>query len=270
MVRVRGLQKWFGGTHVLKGIDFDVRAGERICIIGPSGSGKSTLLRCINFLEEYEEGSVLLDGEPVGYRTAPGGGRVRDSESNVNRMRARIGLVFQSFNLWPHMTALRNVTEAPIYVRRTDPPLAKAKALELLERVGLLDKADSYPSQLSGGQQQRVAIARALAMDPELMLFDEPTSALDPELVGEVLETMRRLALDGMTMVVVTHEMSFAAEVAERVIFMDQGVIIEEADPVRLFSSPANPRTAQFLAKVGGRTALSSDTRGGQGRKSNG
>jgi polar amino acid transport system ATP-binding protein len=253
VIEVRGLHKRFGALHVLKGIDLAVAAGEKVCVIGPSGSGKSTLLRCINFLEEFDGGLVLLNGRPMGFVEDETGRRHRDSERNVNRMRATVGMVFQSFNLWTHMTVLRNVIEAPVYLKGASRAAAEARADELLRRVGLLDKRDAYPSQLSGGQQQRVAIARALAMDPAIMLFDEPTSALDPELVGEVLEVMRGLARDGMTMLVVTHEMGFAAEVADRVVFIDDGVIVEEGPPATLFRSPKSPRTAQFLAKVVGR-----------------
>ena len=254
IVEVTGLQKWFGSLHVLRGIDMEVRAGETICIVGPSGSGKSTLLRCLNFLEEHEQGLILLDGQPMGF-AQEAGRRRRQPEATINRMRAKIGMVFQSFNLWTHMTVLRNVVEAPIHVKGLGRAAAQQQALDLLHRVGLGDKTDAYPSQLSGGQQQRVAIARALAMEPEIMLFDEPTSALDPELVGEVLAVMRDLARDGMTMVVVTHEMGFAADVAERVVFMDQGLIVEEAPPAVFFKAPRNARTAQFLAKVINHTA---------------
>jgi polar amino acid transport system ATP-binding protein len=255
IIEVRGLNKHFGALHVLKDIDLDVRLGEKICIIGPSGSGKSTLLRCINFLEEPDGGTVRLAGAPVGFLENAGGrgrGR-RDSEANINLVRQSVGMVFQSFNLWGHMTVLRNILEAPLYVRRMDRKAALERALELLERVGLGDKKDAYPSQLSGGQQQRVAIARALAMNPRVMLFDEPTSALDPELIGEVLEVMRGLAQDGMTMLVVTHEMGFAAEVADRIVFMDGGRILEESPPQAFFRAPRNPRATQFLAKVIGR-----------------
>jgi general L-amino acid transport system ATP-binding protein len=250
IIRIEDLHKWFGPLHVLRGIDMAVAAGERICVIGPSGSGKSTLLRCINFLEEFDRGRVFLDGRPMGIIEESAGRRRRDSDAHINRMRALVGMVFQSFNLWTHMTILRNLTEAPMYVRGLSRKAAGERALELLARVGLLDKKDAYPAQLSGGQQQRVAIARALAMEPRIMLFDEPTSALDPELVGEVLAVMRDLARDGMTMVVVTHEMGFAAEVADRVVFMDEGSILEEGPPERIFRQPANERTVRFLAKV--------------------
>jgi len=250
IIRIENLHKRFGGLHVLKGIDLAVKAGEKICIVGPSGSGKSTLLRCINFLEEPDDGMVWLDGAPMGFVKTADGRRKRASESEVNRLRAGVGMVFQNFNLWGHMTVLRNIIEAPMNVRGLDRRQAEAQACRLLERIGLIEKRDAYPSQLSGGQQQRVAIARALAMEPKIMLFDEPTSALDPELVGEVLEVMRALAREGMTMLVVTHEMGFASEVADRVVFMDQGAILEEAPPIEFFRTPKNERAAQFLAKV--------------------
>ena len=255
IISVQGLHKWFGPLHVLNGIDMEVHAGQKICIIGPSGSGKSTLLRCINFLEEPDSGIVWLDGEPMGFVETAAGQRRRASESDINRMRAAVGMVFQNFNLWGHMTVLGNIIEAPIQVRGMDRKSAEQRALRLLERIGLAEKRDAYPSQLSGGQQQRVAIARALAMEPKIMLFDEPTSSLDPELVGEVLEVMRSLARDGMTMLVVTHEMGFAEEVADQVIFMDQGAILEQGSPSAFFPAPKNERAAQFLAKVIGRRA---------------
>jgi polar amino acid transport system ATP-binding protein len=250
VIQIRGLHKWFGPLHVLRGIDMDVSLGEKVCIIGPSGSGKSTLLRCINFLEEPEAGTVLLDGEPMGFVEEPGGRRRRDSETSINRRRAKIGMVFQSFNLWAHMTVIENLVEAPIHVKRLGRAAAVARADALLARVGLSDKRDAYPARLSGGQQQRVAIARALAMEPEIMLFDEPTSSLDPELVGEVLAVMEDLAREGMTMAIVTHEMAFAEEVADRVLFMDGGLVVEEGPARELFRSPKNERTAQFLSKV--------------------
>jgi len=255
IISVQGLHKWFGPLHVLNGIDMEVHAGQKICIIGPSGSGKSTLLRCINFLEEPDSGIVWLDGEPMGFVETAAGQRRRASETDINRMRAAVGMVFQNFNLWGHMTVLGNIIEAPIQVRGMDRKSAEQRALRLLERIGLAEKKDAYPSQLSGGQQQRVAIARALAMEPKIMLFDEPTSSLDPELVGEVLEVMRSLARDGMTMLVVTHEMGFAEEVADQVIFMDQGAILEQGSPSAFFRAPKNERAAQFLAKVIGRRA---------------
>ncbi len=234
----------------------EVAPGEKICVVGPSGSGKSTLLRCVNFLEEPSDGRVFLDGRPMGFIEEPGGRRRRDSEANINRMRARVGMVFQNFNLWTHMTVVRNVVEAPIYVKGLAREKAYTLAEKLLARVGLSDKVHAYPSQLSGGQQQRVAIARALAMEPEIILFDEPTSALDPELVGEVLEVMRDLARDGMTMLVVTHEMGFAADVADRIIFMDHGVIVEESPPEVFFQRPKSERATQFLAKLSSRAPV--------------
>ena len=253
MVRVRSLNKWFGRLHVLKDVSFDVQSSLKICIIGPSGSGKSTLLRCLNFLEEHNSGTIWLEGEPMGFHEEAGGRRRRASESEINRMRKSIGMVFQSFNLWGHMSVLGNIIEAPIHVRGESREVAEKAALQLLDRIGLSDKRGAYPSQLSGGQQQRVAIARALAMRPKIMLFDEPTSSLDPELVGEVLEVMRTLAEDGMTMLVVTHEMGFAEEVADRIIFMDHGSILEQECPARFFARPGHERAAQFLARVIGR-----------------
>jgi polar amino acid transport system ATP-binding protein len=249
MVKAEGVHKSFGRLEVLKGITLEVKPGEVMCLLGPSGSGKSTFLRCINHLEKINYGRLWVDGDLVGYREA--GDRIYEMrESEVARRRADIGMVFQSFNLFPHMTALENVIEAPLRVRRVARAEALEHAHELLGRVGLEDKLDSYPAQLSGGQQQRVAIARALAMRPKLMLFDEPTSALDPELVGEVLDTMRGLAADGMTMVVVTHEMGFAREVADTVVFMDAGVVVEEGRPADVLSNPSHERTRSFLSKV--------------------
>ena len=250
IIRVQNLHKWFGELHVLKGIDLDVKVGEKVCIMGPSGSGKSTLLRCLNFLEEPSKGMVFLDDRPMGCIEDADGRRRRDSETNINRMRARMGMVFQSFNLWTHMTASANIVEAPIHVGGLSRQAANEKALKLLKLVGLEDKKDAYPAKLSGGQQQRIAIARALAMDPEVMLFDEPTSALDPELVGEVLAVMSELARGGMTMIVVTHDMGFASAVADRIVFMDHGQVVEEAPPSTFFQQPKNERTIQFLAKI--------------------
>jgi polar amino acid transport system ATP-binding protein len=249
MVRAERVRKRFGRLEVLKGVSLEVRQGEVVCMLGPSGSGKSTFLRCINHLEKIDAGRLWVDGELVGYRQD--GAKIyelRDAE--VCRERSEIGMVFQRFNLFGHMTAIENVIEAPVHVKKVPKLQALRQATELLERVGLGDKLASYPSQLSGGQQQRVAIARALAMEPKLMLFDEPTSALDPELVGDVLEVMRRLASDGMTMVVVTHEMGFAREAADRVVMMDDGVIIEEGTPEHFFRAPREERTKQFLAKI--------------------
>jgi polar amino acid transport system ATP-binding protein len=249
MVLAENVHKRFGRHEVLRGIDLEVGAGEVLCLLGPSGSGKSTFLRCINHLEKINSGRLSVDGELVGYRLV--GDKLHElRESEVARKRAEIGMVFQHFNLFGHMTALENVTCAPIRVKRESRERARERGRELLDRVGLSDKHSSYPAQLSGGQQQRVAIARALAMDPKLMLFDEPTSALDPELVGEVLEVMRSLAADGMTMVVVTHEMGFAREVADKVVFMDGGVVVEEGAPAEVLSAPRHERTRAFLSKV--------------------
>jgi polar amino acid transport system ATP-binding protein len=249
MVRAEQVRKSFGRTEVLKGIDLSVRPGEVMCVIGPSGSGKSTFLRCINHLEKIDSGRLSVDGHLVGYREKGGVlHELRDRE--VAEQRRDIGMVFQRFNLFPHMTALENVVEAPIRVRRTGKAEARERGVELLERVGLGDRVHNYPAQLSGGQQQRVAIARALAMEPRLMLFDEPTSALDPELVGEVLDVMRGLATDGMTMVVVTHEMGFAREVGDTLVFMDDGVVVEAGDPKQVLTDPQHERTRAFLSKV--------------------
>ncbi|MCO5994460.1 amino acid ABC transporter ATP-binding protein [Actinoallomurus rhizosphaericola] len=249
LVRAERVWKRFGDHHVLRGIDLDVRPGEVVCLLGPSGSGKTTFLRCINHLEKIDAGRLYVSGELMGYRRRKG--RVEElPERDVARQRAGVGMVFQQFNLFSHMTALQNVTEAPVRVQRRARPDAEKQARELLARVGLADKAGHYPAELSGGQQQRVAIARAMAMRPRLLLFDEPTSALDPELVGEVLDVMRDLARDGMTMVVVTHEMGFAREVADRVVFMDQGVIVESGAPAEVFDEPRSPRTRAFLANV--------------------
>jgi len=249
MVSAEGVHKRFGRNEVLKGITLAVAPGEVMCLLGPSGSGKSTFLRCINHLEKINSGRLAVDGELVGYRQV--GEKLHElRESEVARKRAEIGMVFQHFNLFPHMTALENITCAPINVKGVPREQARSRARELLGRVGLADKLDAYPAQLSGGQQQRVAIARALAMEPKLMLFDEPTSALDPELVGEVLEVMQQLAGDGMTMVVVTHEMGFAREVADSVVFMDDGVAIECGPPAEVLVNPRHERTRAFLSKV--------------------
>jgi polar amino acid transport system ATP-binding protein len=249
VIRLENVHKWFGHLEVLRGIDLDISRGEVVVVIGPSGSGKSTLLRVINYLEPFQEGTIYLNGKPV-FQHRQGTRVVRDSEKAVREIRARIGMVSQRFNLFPHMTTLQNVMTGPVNVRRIPKREAEERARALLARVGLADKIQSYPTQLSGGQQQRVAIARALAMDPEAMLFDEVTSALDPELVGEVLRVMRGLAADGMTMVVVTHEMGFAREVADRVVMMDEGQIVEEAPPRQFFSCPASPRTKAFVDAV--------------------
>ncbi|MCC8067273.1 MAG: amino acid ABC transporter ATP-binding protein [Clostridiales bacterium] len=239
MIKVENLHKSFGELQVLKGIDEHISKGEVVVVIGPSGSGKSTFLRCLNLLEEVTEGHIYVDGEEI---TSP--------KVNVNLIRQKMGMVFQHFNLFPHLTILGNVTLAPVLTKKLNKGQAETEARRLLKMVGLEEKADAYPAQLSGGQKQRVAIARALAMDPEIMLFDEPTSALDPEMVGEVLEVMKQLAKSGMTMVIVTHEMGFAREVASRVLFMDQGIIMEQGTPEQIFSNPQNERTKLFLSKV--------------------
>lgn len=238
-VEVRQLRKDFGALEVLLGVDLTVETGEVVCIIGPSGSGKSTLLRCINALERSNSGRIIVDGHEI---TA--------SHANINKLRENIGMVFQQFNLFPHLTVKKNIMMAPVDRKKLTKNQAEKKALELLDRVGLSDKADEYPDNLSGGQMQRVAIARALAMDPDLMLFDEPTSALDPEMVGEVLSVIQQLAAGGMTMIIVTHEMGFAREVSDRVIFMDEGKIVEEGPPEQIFQSPRNQRTIDFLNKI--------------------
>jgi polar amino acid transport system ATP-binding protein len=249
MVRAENVHKSFGPLEVLKGIDLEVRTGEVCCVLGPSGSGKSTFLRCINHLEKIDAGRIWVDGHLIGYRER--GGKLYElREKEVAAQRRSIGMVFQRFNLFPHMTVLANVMEAPLRVRREPVKEVRERALALLARVGLADKVDSYPSQLSGGQQQRVAIARALAMRPKLMLFDEPTSALDPELVGEVLDVMKDLAREGMTMIVVTHEIGFAREVADTVVFMDGGVVVESGPPREVLGNPRHERTRSFLAKV--------------------
>ena len=238
MIVIENLHKAFGKVEVLKGVNLHIKPKEVVALIGPSGSGKSTLLRCMNYLEEPTEGRVTVAGTPL------------DGEANINKVREEVGMVFQRFNLFPHMTALENIMLAPLKVKKVSKEEAKKKAEELLARVGLADKAGNYPSQLSGGQQQRVAIARALAMEPKVMLFDEPTSALDPEMVGEVLDVMRSLAQEGMTMAIVTHEMGFAREVADRVLFIDGGGILEQGTPAELFEHPQQERTKSFLSKV--------------------
>lgn len=239
MIDVKNLHKYFGSLEVLKGIDCHIDKGECVCVIGPSGSGKSTFLRCLNLLETPTKGDIVIDDM-----------HLTEKNFDVDAMRKRVGMVFQHFNLFPHLTILENVTLAPIRHKMMTEEQAKEKAMELLNRVGVGDKADNYPAQLSGGQKQRVAIARSLALSPEVMLFDEPTSALDPEMVGEVLEVMKQLAQEGMTMVVVTHEMGFAKNVSDRVIFMDQGVIVEDESPRELFENPKHERTKNFLSKV--------------------
>ena len=239
MIKVKNLHKKFDELEVLKGIDEHIRPGEVVVVIGPSGSGKSTFLRCLNQLETATEGEIYVDDELI-----------TDPKCDVNKVRQKMGMVFQQFNLFPHLTILENITLAPVILKKMTKDQAKEKAMELLKRVGLEEKAEAYPVQLSGGQKQRVAIARALAMNPEIMLFDEPTSALDPEMVGEVLDVMKDLAESGMTMVIVTHEMGFAREVASRVIFMDQGIIMENGTPEEVFTNPKNERTKLFLSKV--------------------
>ena len=239
MIEINGIHKRFHNQEVLKGVSLSVKAGEVVCLIGPSGSGKSTVLRCINGFETYDAGSITIDGV-----------RVDAHAKNIHELRMRVGMVFQRFNLFPHRTALENVCEGPLYVKKEAGDAAREKARHLLDKVGLAHRMDAYPAELSGGQQQRVAIARALAMEPKAILFDEPTSALDPELVGEVLGVMRQLANDGMTMIVVTHEMGFAREAADRVVMMDDGLIIEEGTPEHFFDAPDHERTKQFLSKI--------------------
>ena len=249
LLKAVGVRKNYGHTEVLKGIDLEVRKGQVVCLLGPSGAGKSTFLRCLNHLETIDGGQVWVDGEPIGFKLR--GGKLYElREKDVARQRRDIGMVFQRFNVFGHRTALENVVEGPVRVLGVDPEKARKEALDLLDRVGLADRAGAYPGQLSGGQQQRVAIARSLAMKPKLMLFDEPTSALDPELVGEVLAVMGTLAREGMTMVVVTHEMAFAAEAADEVVFLADGSVVETGPPERVLKSPDHERTRQFLARV--------------------
>ena len=249
MIRLERVNKWFGRLHVLRDVSLEVQKGEVVCLIGPSGAGKSTLLRCINHLEGIDGGTIYLDGNPV-YRYTHDGKPVVDPEHRFEELRTEVGMVFQSFNLFPHLTALENVMLAPVHVRREPRDEARRKALALLSKVGLSDKVDAYPHELSGGQQQRVAIARALAMQPKAMLFDEVTSALDPELIGEVLRVMRQLATEGMTMLVVTHEMAFARDVADRVLVMADGTMLEEGSPEQIFTAPRHDRTRQFLQSI--------------------
>lgn len=239
MIKVENLQKSYGDLHVLKGIDYEIHEGQVVCVIGPSGSGKSTFLRCLNLLEEVSGGAVYIEGK-----------KINDPSSDINTIRADVGMVFQQFNLFPHMSVLDNIVMAPMQVRKMSKADAEKRAMTLLEKVGLAEKAHNFPEQLSGGQQQRVAIARALAMQPKVLLFDEPTSALDPEMVKEVLAVMKDLAEEGMTMVVVTHEMGFAREMGDRVVFMDGGYIVEEGHPEDVFGNPQNERTKLFLSKV--------------------
>ena len=249
VVEARGVRKWFGSNEVLKSITLSVSRGEVLCLLGPSGSGKTTFLRCINHLESIDGGRILVNGELMGYRQR--GDKVYELKPReIAEQRRSIGMVFQRFNLFPHMTALENITEAPIGIAKMPKNTARERGMALLDRVGLADKANQYPAQLSGGQQQRVAIARALALDPTLMLFDEPTSALDPELVGDVLDVMRGLAQSGMTMIVVTHEIGFSREAADRVVFMDGGVVVEEGPPSQLLDNPQHERTRAFLQSV--------------------
>ena len=250
MITIKNLHKSFGKLKVLSGLNILVDAGEVVVVIGPSGSGKSTLLNCINFLEPFEAGTIRIDEEWVGYTVNEKSERIRQPETQINRMRARVGMVFQQFNLFPHMTALQNIVEAPVQVLKKSQEAATERARDLLKKVDLSAKEDSYPAELSGGQQQRVAIARSLAMEPSVMLFDEVTSALDPELVGEVLEVIRDLARDGMTMMIVTHEMEFARDVADRAVFMDQGQIVEQGIPADLFGNPKHDRTKSFLSRL--------------------
>jgi len=249
LVHAVNVHKSFHDNEVLKGVDLDVRSGEVVCLLGPSGSGKTTFLRCINQLETIQGGRIWIDGELAGYDDR-NGKLYRLTDKKIANQRREIGMVFQRFNLFPHMTALENVMEAPVKVKKVSKAQARERGLELLKRVGLGDRCDHYPAQLSGGQQQRVAIARALAMDPKLMLFDEPTSALDPELVGEVLNVMRELAKAGMTMIVVTHEMGFARDVADEVVFMDGGVVVEQGPPQEVFNNPKHERTKTFLKRI--------------------
>ncbi|MNW46140.1 amino acid ABC transporter ATP-binding protein, PAAT family [Fontibacillus panacisegetis] len=239
MITVKNLHKNFGPLHILKGIDLEIKKGEVVVVIGPSGSGKSTFLRCLNLLEQPTDGEIKFEGKSI-----------TDKRHNINNTREKMGMVFQQFNLFPHKTVMDNITMAPIRVKKLDKAKAEAIAVDLLRTVGLEDKRDAYPSQLSGGQKQRIAIARALAMEPHVMLFDEPTSALDPEMVGEVLDVMKKLAERGMTMVIVTHEMGFAREVGDRIIFMDQGIVMEQGTPQEVFNAPKHQRTQDFLSKV--------------------
>jgi polar amino acid transport system ATP-binding protein len=250
VVDARDVNKWFGKLHVLKDVCLQVKRQETVVVIGPSGSGKTTFIRCVNHLEKIQSGRIFVNGHLIGYRETGAGKLAEDKERNIAKQRQEIGMVFQRFNLFPHMTAIENIIEAPIQVRGTSHEEAMVMGRALLDRVGLAAKENVYPNQLSGGQQQRIAIARALAMKPALMLFDEPTSALDPEMIGEVLEVMKELAREGMTMIVVSHEMGFAREVANRVVMMDEGVVVEEGTPDRVFNAPAQERTKTFLSKI--------------------
>jgi polar amino acid transport system ATP-binding protein len=250
VVDARDVNKFFGRLHVLKDVCIQVKRQETVVVIGPSGSGKTTFIRCVNHLEKIQSGRIFVNGHLIGYRETGSGKLVEDKEKNIAAQRQEIGMVFQRFNLFPHMTAIENIIEAPIHVRGISKDEAMVMGRALLERVGLAAKENVFPNQLSGGQQQRIAIARALAMKPALMLFDEPTSALDPEMIGEVLEVMKELAREGMTMIVVSHEMGFAREVANRVIMMDEGVVVEEGTPDQVFSAPTQDRTKTFLSKI--------------------
>lgn len=250
VVRAENVRRALGSNEVLRDVSLDVKSGEVVVLIGPSGAGKTTFLRCLNHLEKIDSGRIFVNGHLIGYREDKNGRLIEDSEVNIARQRQEIGFVFQHFNLFPHMSALENIWHSSVRVRGEDKATAKARAMALLKRVNLAEKADARPINLSGGQQQRVAIARALAMRPTLMLFDEPTSALDPEMIGEVLEVMRDLARDGMTMVIVSHEMGFAREVADRIVMMDSGTILEDGNPEQIFNAPAHERTASFLSKI--------------------
>lgn len=250
VVKLVNLHKYFGKLEVLKGIDLEVHQGDVVSVLGSSGSGKSTMLRCINYLEQPTTGEIYISGKPMGFRMDSKGRKVPDTHKNINKLRQEIGMVFQQFNIWPHMTVLGNVLEAPVHVKRIPAKEAEQIALAYLEKVNLIDKKDEFPVRLSGGQLQRVAIARALAMEPKVMLFDEPTSALDPELIGEVLETMKQLAIDGITMMVVTHEIGFAKEVSDRVIFLHNGLIEEEGSPAEVIRNPKSERCRQFFSKM--------------------
>jgi polar amino acid transport system ATP-binding protein len=252
MIDVKELKKSFGALEVLKGVTFGVEKGQVVVVLGPSGSGKSTMLRCMNLLEDYEGGEIRIDGAVIGYRTNPNGQRIASPEAEKAKLRERVGMVFQSFNLFPHRTAIDNVMMGPLRVRGSARREARTLALELLDKVGLADKANEYPIRLSGGQQQRVAIARSLAMQPNVMLFDEVTSALDPELVGEVLRVIRQLAQEGMTMVIVTHEIPFARDVGDRILFMDGGVIVEQGPPSKVIADPSSDRLKLFLRRYQG------------------
>jgi len=250
VVQIVNLHKYFGKLEVLKGIDLEVHQGDVISVLGSSGSGKSTMLRCINYLEQPTSGEIYISGRPMGFRVDRKGRKVPDSLKNINKLRQEIGMVFQQFNIWPHMTVLGNVIEAPVHVKKIPSKEANEIALTFLEKVNLIDKKDEFPVRLSGGQLQRVAIARALAMQPKVMLFDEPTSALDPELIGEVLEAMKQLAIDGTTMIVVTHEIGFAKEVSDRVVFLNNGLVEEEGTPNEVILNPKSERCRQFFSKM--------------------